>query len=161
VRKVCTKYLSKTLIALRWDAPERVYESIHKRIFYGILISMYERKKNALLSRAQFTRRLLRHFGLASVVILSSLFVGMAGYHFLEHLSWLDSCLNASMLLGGMGPVDQIHTSGGKLFASFYALFSGIIFLVGVGIILAPVAHRMIHRFHLDLNDQDKRDTSK
>jgi len=83
-------------------------------------------------------------------MIFISLLIGVAGYHFTEGLPWLDSLLNASMILGGMGPVNELHTSGGKLFASFYALFSGIIFLASVAILLAPVAHRFLHRLHLE-----------
>ena len=77
-----------------------------------------------------------------------SLLLGMAGYHALEKLSWIDSFLNASMLLGGMGPVNPPQTAAGKLFAGMYALYAGLAFLVGVGIIFAPVFHRILHRFH-------------
>jgi len=79
--------------------------------------------------------------------------MGILGYHFTENLSWIDSLVNASMLLGGMGPVDVLHTNAGKLFASFYALYSGIVFLVSVGVILAPLYHRFLHRFHLETGD--------
>jgi uncharacterized membrane protein YhiD involved in acid resistance len=75
----------------------------------------------------------------------------MAGYHFSEGLSWLDSLLNASMILGGMGPVSQLHTAAGKWFASAYALYSGMVFLAISGIMLAPPAHRLLHRLHLEV----------
>jgi hypothetical protein len=75
------------------------------------------------------------------------------GASFLERLSWLDALLNASMILGGMGPVDTLHTTGGKLFAAFYALFSGMIFLVAAGVLVAPIAHRFLHRLQLDSVD--------
>jgi len=75
--------------------------------------------------------------------------VGVLGYHWFEGLSWLDAYLNAAMILGGMGPVSEIHTAGGKLFAGTYALFSGVVFLVAMSILLAPVVHRAMHRFHL------------
>jgi hypothetical protein len=78
-----------------------------------------------------------------------SLGIGMAGYHFLESLSWLDSLLNASMILGGMGPVNPLQTAAGKIFASFYALYSGVVLLAAVGILVAPIFHRFLHRFHL------------
>ncbi len=78
-----------------------------------------------------------------------SLSIGVAGYRITEGFSWIDSLLNASMILGGMGPVNELMTAEGKLFASFYALFSGIIFLVAAGLIVAPVAHRIMHRLHL------------
>jgi hypothetical protein len=79
-----------------------------------------------------------------------SLGLGVLGYHLTEGLSWLDSLLNASMILGGMGPVDVLHTPAGKLFASFYALFSGAVFLGMAGIVVAPIAHRLLHRLHLE-----------
>lgn len=78
-----------------------------------------------------------------------SLGIGVAGYHWTEGFSLLDSLLNASMILGGMGPVDPLRTDAGKLFASCYSLFSGVIFLASVGIVIAPIAHRIMHRFHL------------
>jgi len=73
----------------------------------------------------------------------------MAGYHWLEGLSWVDAYVNAAMILGGMGPVTELHTTGGKVFAGTYALFAGIVFLVTVGVVFAPVLHRVMHRFHL------------
>ncbi len=75
---------------------------------------------------------------------------GMVGYHHFEGLNWLDSLLNASMILGGMGPVDPIRTTGGKLFAAIYALFSGLFVLIVAGLMMAPVVHRVLHRFHMD-----------
>jgi hypothetical protein len=79
-----------------------------------------------------------------------SLILGILGYHFTENLGWLDSLLNASMILTGMGPVDPMTTTAGKLFASFYAIFSGVVFLTTIAYILAPAAHRFLHKFHLD-----------
>lgn len=79
----------------------------------------------------------------------------MLGYHDLEHLSWVDSLLNASMILGGMGPVNALQTREGKVFASFYALYSGIVFLAAAGLLIAPILHRFIHKFHLDMADED------
>ncbi len=111
---------------------------------------MYEHRSQPLLPLRRFIRRMLRHGLVALFVIVISLFIGIAGYHFTEGLPWLDSLLNASMILGGMGPVNVLHTNGGKLFASFYALFSGIIFLASVAILIAPVAHRFLHRLHLE-----------
>jgi len=81
----------------------------------------------------------------------------MVGYHWFESLPWVDSFLNASMLLGGMGPVDMPQTESGKLFAGFYALYAGMLFLVLAAILLAPVFHRVLHRFHLeDIDDDDR-----
>ena len=82
-------------------------------------------------------------------IVLASLLVGMWGYRHLEYLSWESAFLNVAMLLGGMGPVDAPQTEGGKLFAGTYALYAGIIFLVAVGVMLAPLIHRVLHRFHL------------
>ena len=93
-------------------------------------------------------------FGLfAAGIILFSLCIGILGYHYLESLSWIDSLLNASMILGGMGPVNPLQTNAGKIFASFYALYSGIILLASVGILITPIFHRFLHRFHLELED--------
>jgi hypothetical protein len=111
---------------------------------------MYEHRSQSLLPRRLFVRRVARHILLALVVILGSLLIGIAGYHFTEGLSWLDSLLNASMILCGMGPVNELYTSGGKVFASFYSLFSGVVFLVTAAILVAPVAHRFLHRLHLE-----------
>ena len=110
----------------------------------------YERRRQPVLSRRHFARRLLAHFALASALVAASLIAGMAGYVYFENLSWLDAFLNASMLLGGMGPVNDPMSDGGKLFAGFYALYAGLLFLVVAGIMLGPVIHRVLHRFHWD-----------
>jgi len=115
---------------------------------------MYEHHSKPLLSRKLFVQRLLGHFSLAMIILFLSLGLGVAGYHFTEGLSLIDSILNASMILGGMGPVDIMTTTAGKLFASFYSLFSGIIFLAVVGIIIAPLAHRLLHRLHLSASKE-------
>ncbi len=120
---------------------------------------MYEHRKEPLLSRSAFLKRLASHAGVAIGVVLVSLGMGILGYHFLEGLAWIDALVNAAMILGGMGPVDALHTDAGKLFASFYALYSGIVFLLAVGIIVAPVFHRLLHRFHLEA-DKDNSESS-
>lgn len=112
--------------------------------------------KIPVLSRKEFSRRLLRHSIIGAIFILVALVIGILGYHGFEDLSWLDSLLNASMILGGMGPVDLMHTVGGKLFASFYAIFSGVVFLAVTGIVFAPVAHRLLQKFHLDEDDKEQ-----
>ena len=121
---------------------------------------LYEHRSQPLLPPRAFLLRLAAHTGVALAVIFGSLLMGILGYHFLEGLPWLDSLVNASMILGGMGPVDALHTTAGKLFASFYALYSGIVFLVSVGIIFAPVFHRILHRFHLESGKDDSADSS-
>jgi hypothetical protein len=113
-------------------------------------LTHYEHKTEPLLPFNQFLRRMLRH-GIAAMLFLAvSLGIGVVGYHFTENLPWIDSLLNASMILGGMGPVDMLKTEGGKLFASFYAIYAGVAFLLVVGIIIAPLAHRLLHRLNLD-----------
>jgi len=111
---------------------------------------MYERHNQPLIPRRAFAKRLGRHLLAAFVVLAVSLGIGVLSYHGFEKYSWLDSFLNAAMILGGMGEVSPLVTIGGKIFASIYALFSGIIFLVVAGIVVAPVAHRLLHRMHLD-----------
>jgi hypothetical protein len=114
-----------------------------------------EARRQPLLSPQAFARRFVRFGLLATAIIGSSLVLGILGYHFFEGLGWSDSLLNASMILAGMGPVDRPMTLAGKLFASFYALFSGIVFLISVGVLLAPLLHRFMHRFHLELDTDD------
>lgn len=117
-------------------------------------MAMYEHRSQPLLPRHLFLRRMLGHGLVALSLVLLALAIGVAGYHFVEGLPWLDALLNASMILGGMGPVNELHTAGGKLFASGYALFSGMAFLATAGILVAPVAHRLLHRLHLEAGDQ-------
>ena len=117
---------------------------------------MYEHRTEPLLPRAQFVRRLSGHTLLGMGVLAASLGVGVLGYHELEGLSWLDALLNAAMILGGMGPVNVLKTEAGKWFASFYALFSGVIFLVVAGILVAPVAHRLMHHLHLESDERER-----
>lgn len=109
-----------------------------------------ERKHEPPLGRRQFLLRLARYSILAVAILLVSLGIGVLGYHAIAGLSWVDALLNASMILTGMGPVDRPTTDLGKLFASFYALYSGVIFLVVVGVMFAPIAHRLLHLFHLE-----------
>jgi hypothetical protein len=111
---------------------------------------MYERHNQPLIPRGAFFKRLGGHVLVAFLLLVVSLGIGILGYHGFEKLPWLDSLLNASMILGGMGPVNPILTDGGKIFASLYALFSGVVFLVVAGIVVAPVAHRIMHRMHLE-----------
>ncbi|SRR6266699_756324 len=111
---------------------------------------MFEHRRQALVSTRIFYARLARAGALGVAIILASLALGMAGYHFLEKLSWLDAFVNAAMILSGMGPLAQIQTAAGKVFAGCYALFSGITFLTSIGVVFAPVFHRFLHRFHLE-----------
>jgi len=113
---------------------------------------MYEHHKQPLASRKVFIRRLAFNCLIGAAMIFIALGIGVLGYHFLEGLSWIDSLLNASMILGGMGPVNQLQTVAGKLFASFYALFSGVVFIAAMGVLAAPIFHRFMHRFHLEVD---------
>ena len=111
---------------------------------------MFEHKKEPLLPRHKYVRRLTKHGLLAVIIIFISLALGILGYHTFEGFNWIDSLVNASMILGGMGPVNELHTNAGKIFASAYAIFSGMIFLVAAGVLFAPIFHRFLHKFHLD-----------
>ncbi len=111
---------------------------------------MYEHRHQPLAPRSAYYRRIARNFAVAAAVVFAALSLGVCGYHFIENLPWVDALLNASMILGGMGPVAELHSTAGKLFASFYALFSGLVFITVGGILFAPVVHRFLHKFHLD-----------
>ncbi len=111
---------------------------------------MYEKKSDKLLPWPGFFKRMALSCLLAYGVVSVALAIGIAGYHSIAGLKWIDALLNASMILTGMGPVDPMTSTGAKLFASAYALFSGVVFLSAVAMVLAPVFHRILHKFHLD-----------
>jgi hypothetical protein len=111
---------------------------------------VYERRFQPLLPRKAFARRLRRSATAFALLLACALTVGVLGYHFLAHFAWIDALLNASMILSGMGPVTPLSGDGAKLFASAYAIFSGVIFIAGIGVMVAPVAHRFLHHFHLE-----------
>ncbi len=115
---------------------------------------MFEHHKKPLISRSKFISRQLRYTGFSLIVLIFSIGIGTAGYHFWGELAWIDSFLNAAMILTGMGPVDHLNTYEGKLFAAFYALFSGISFLTFVAVLFAPIYHRFLHRLHLNIEDE-------
>jgi hypothetical protein len=110
----------------------------------------FEHRKQKPLSRKEFAKRQLRYLGYSSIILVCSLAVGVAGYAAFAGLGFVDALLNASMILTGMGPVDRMTTSSSKLFASAYALFSGIAFLTTIAVLLAPALHRLFHRLHID-----------
>lgn len=117
---------------------------------------MFERKSEPLLPRRAFLGRLVFTTMVGLAIVAVSLLIGMAGYHFIVKLGWLDAFLNASMLLGGMGPVDPPRTAAGKLFSGIYALYCGLAVIGIAGIVFSPIFHRFLHRFHLEENpDQE------
>jgi hypothetical protein len=114
------------------------------------LFAKYERSHEKLASFSVYAWRLAAAVATACGVIAVVLFIGVAGYHWLAGLDWIDSLLEASMILGGMGPVNPIRSDGAKIFASGYALFSGLVFIGIMGIVLTPVVHRVMHKFHVE-----------
>jgi hypothetical protein len=110
----------------------------------------FEHRDRPMASHVVFLGRLARNLLVACVMIAIALALGMEGYHATEGLSWLDAYLNAAMLLGGMGPVDALHTEAGKLFAGSYALFCGLLIVIASGVVLAPILHRVLHALHAD-----------
>ncbi len=121
----------------------------------------FEKRHHALLSWPAFVRRMLRSAAIGLLLVLVSLAVGMIGYHALEGLGWLDSFLNASMILSGMGPLWSPRSDGGKLFAGIYALYSGLAVLAIAGVTFAPMVHRLLHSFHADESDMADRDSDR
>jgi hypothetical protein len=111
---------------------------------------LFEHRHEPLIPFPAFIRRIAKSLGLAFCIVATALAIGVMGYHSLANLSWVDSILNASMILSGMGPVNELRSTPAKLFASGYALFSGLILIVVGGIVIAPVLHRFFHWFHLD-----------
>lgn len=109
---------------------------------------MYERRRHPVLSRTAFAWRLARHVALAGCLMALSLVVGMVGYGHYEQWSWRQAFLNSAMLLGGMGPVHPPVTDAGQLFSGLYALYAGLVFILVAGLLLAPLVHRLLHRFH-------------
>ena len=113
----------------------------------------FERRSDPLAPTSVFVKRLLASLGVALCLIAVALSIGIAGYHVLGRFNLIDSLLEASMILGGMGPVNELSNNAVKIFASAYALFSGLMFIAVMGIVLAPVVHRILHKFHVDESD--------
>ena len=114
---------------------------------------MFERKHQKVAPVPVFIKRLVICIGIAILLILFALIIGIAGYHWIAGFNWIDSLLNASMILSSMGPVNLLTNTGAKVFASLYALFSGIVFIAVMGIVFSPIVHRMLHKFHIDDED--------
>jgi len=113
-------------------------------------IQAFERKHERLAPVSVFVKRLTASIAVAWALIAVALFIGVSGYHWIAGFGWIDSLLEASMILGGMGPVNQLSNPGAKVFASAYALFSGLMFIGIIGVALSPIVHQMLHKFHLD-----------
>jgi hypothetical protein len=116
---------------------------------------MLEHRKDPLLPSHLFLRRLGRQLGLGAVLIAFSLVIGTVGYHFVNGSAWIDGFVDASMLMAGMGQIGVLQGTAGKLFASFYALYCGVVFILVAGLLLAPIFHRVLHRFHLEAGAED------
>lgn len=112
--------------------------------------TMYENFSQPILPFRKFRNRLLKNFFWSCLILLFSLVMGMIGYHYLEGLSWIDSLLDAAMILTGMGPIHSLTNDYAKIFATIYALYSGVAFLTVIAVFLAPVIHRFMHHFHFD-----------
>jgi len=119
-------------------------------------MTRFERIHEKLAPVPVFIKRVLVSLGMALILIGIALSLGIAGYHWIAGFDWIDSLLEASMILGGMGPIKELSTPAAKIFASLYALFSGLVFIGIMGVVLAPIAHRMLHSFHLDEKDLKK-----
>jgi hypothetical protein len=118
---------------------------------------MVEKRSEPLVPMTAFFMRLARGVVFGLFIIAVALFIGMIGYHAFEKMSWIDAFVNAAMILSGMGPLSPLTTTGGKLFAGFYALFSGLAFILIVGMMFAPIVHRFFHKFHFDSDGNSKR----
>jgi len=116
----------------------------------GFHLFGYEHRNEPLASRSILYRRLVVNGLTAGAMVLASLIVGIAGYRFLGGLRWIDAFQNAAMILSGMGPVDALHSTGAKLFAGLYAIYSGLALIATAGVTIAPILHRFLHRFHLE-----------
>lgn len=114
---------------------------------------MFERRNQRLASRKVFLARLAYSIVFGLIIIAFALVIGMIGYHIFEKMSWVDAFVNAAMILSGMGPLTPLVSNGGKIFAGFYALFSGLAFILIVGIIFSPAVHRLFHKFHIEIDE--------
>jgi hypothetical protein len=118
-------------------------------------ITSFERRRQRLLSRRRFAGRMLKAIGLWCVLAVVGLAIGMAGYAGFEDMSLTDSYVNAAMILSGMGPMGELKTAAGKIFAGSYAIFSGLLLIIATGFVLAPIFHRVLHHFHVESQKQD------
>jgi hypothetical protein len=114
---------------------------------------IFEHRSKPLLPRSEFIKRMISFALLSAGFVTFSLLAGMVGYRIFENFSWVDAFVNAAMLMGGMGPVNGLHTDAGKIFAGVYSMYCGLMFIIAVGFLIAPVFHRFLHRFHLEMDE--------
>jgi hypothetical protein len=115
---------------------------------------IFENRRKPLLPRLEFIKRMVFFVSLSTGFVTFSLFLGIIGYRIFENFSWVDAFVNAAMLMGGMGPVNELHTDIGKIFAGVYSMYCGLVFIIAVGFIIAPLFHRFLHKFHLESDDK-------
>ena len=118
---------------------------------------MFEHRSKPLLPRLEFIKRMIFFAFLSAGFVTFSLFMGMVGYRIFENFSWVDAFVNAAMLMGGMGLVNELHTDAGKIFAGVYSMYCGLVFIIAVGFLIAPVFHRFLHKFHLEMDEPTSR----
>jgi hypothetical protein len=118
-------------------------------------ITNFEHRRHPLISRRRFVGRMLTAMGLWLALAAAGLLIGMAGYATFEGMSPADAYVNAAMILSGMGPVGELKTTAGKIFAGSYAIFSGLVIVIATGFVLAPIFHRVLHRFHVEAGKDD------
>jgi hypothetical protein len=116
--------------------------------------AIFEHRSKPLLPRAEFIKRMVFFSLLSAGFVAFSLIIGMIGYRIFEDFSWVDAFVNAAMLMGGMGPVNELHTDAGKIFAGFYSMYCGLVFIIAVGFLIAPIFHRFLHKFHLGMDEK-------
>src|SRR4029078_1522919 len=136
------------------NIPDNYYCSMtpefHIPFIFEKTFMLFETKHEPLAPVHIYRKRILRSLSFGAVIMFFCILLGTGGYHFTAHIRWIDSFHNACLILSGMGPVIEISTTSGKLFSSFYALFSGVVFISTIGIILAPAIHRFFHRLHVE-----------
>src|SRR5437868_6422476 len=120
-----------------------------------VLRGKFEHGRQPAISRRQFVRRMMIAIGLWCGLTVIGLLIGIAGYAEFEGMSFVDAYVNAAMILSGMGPIGELKTTGGKIFAGTYAIFSGLIIVIATGFVLAPIFHRVLHRFHVETNPEE------
>lgn len=134
---------------------------VHKRTGSGLLnmqipgLTNFERRHQRLISHHRFAARMLKAVGLWLILTFAGLAIGMAGYATFEHMPLVDAYVNAAMILSGMGPLGELKTTAGKIFAGSYAIFSGLLIVIATGFVLAPIFHRVLHHFHVETHQQD------